>query len=273
MAIKRRTRPRHTGLFLTLCAALLLLAMLSQQPWAAGARGFAKGALAPLESVLTAAGNGVAQMTGGWRDSAGLRAENARLQAENADLRRQVAELQAAGIDNQSLRQALDFERTYGHAMLAAQVIGRGPDGFSITLEIDRGYNDGIRPGMVVVSGAGLVGRISEAGPHAAIVETLADPQSRVNAFLSKSALDGTVSGGPDALQMAINPRFGVAPADGEWAITSGVGGGYPRGLVVGLVTSVNHVDAATTDSAKLLWVNDTSRLSMVLVIKDFISS
>ncbi|HEY6822864.1 MAG TPA: rod shape-determining protein MreC [Steroidobacteraceae bacterium] len=249
---------------------MLLLAMVSQQPWAAGARGFLKGALTPFESAMTAAGNSVAQLTGGWGDSSGLRTENARLKAQNAELQKEVAQLQAQGLDNQALRQALDFERTYGHSMLAAQVVGRGPDGFSITLEIDRGSSDGLRPGMVVVSGAGLVGRIIETGPHAAIVETLADPQSRVSAFLSSSALEGTVAGGPQSLSMAINPRFGIAPADGEWAITSGVGGGYPRGLVIGLVTSVTHKDTATTDSASLLWVNDPTVLSVVLVIKDF---
>ncbi len=271
--IEKRSRPRPTRLFFTLCAALLLLAMVSQQPWAAGPRGFAKGALAPLEAALTAVSNGADQLTGGWGNVASLRAQNAQLQARNADLQRQVAQLQAEAIDNQALRQALDFERTYGRAMVAAQVVGRGPDGFSITLEIDRGSSDGVKPGMVVVSGAGLVGKVSETGPHAAIVETLADPQSRVSAFLSRSALEGTVAGGPDALPMTINPRFGVTPVDGEWAIPSGVGGGYPRGLVIGLLTSVDHQDAATTDSAKVMWVNDPTVLSVVLVIKDFVPS
>jgi rod shape-determining protein MreC len=247
--------------------------MVSQQPWAAGARGFAKGALAPLEGVLTAAGDRVSQLTSGFGDSAKLRAENERLRAQNAELQRQVAELQSEGLDNQALRQALDFERTYGRSMVAAQVVGRGPDGFSITLEIDRGSRDGVRAGMVVVSGAGLVGKVTETGPHAAIVETLADPQSRVNAFLSRSALEGTVAGGPDSLQMVINPRFGITPADGEWAITSGVGGGYPRGLVVGVVSSVTHRDSATNDSARVTWINDPSALSIVMVIEDFTPS
>src|SRR5256714_2018656 len=271
--MERRTRPRPTRLFLTLCAALLLLAMVSQQPWAAGPRGFAKGALAPHEGLLTAAGDRTMQLTSAFADSSQLRTENAQLKAQKADLQRQVAQLQAAGLDNQALRQALDFERSYGRSMVAAQVVGRGPDGFSLTLEIDRGSSDGIRPGMVVVSGAGLVGRVSEAGPHAAIVETLADPQSRVSAFLSRSALEGTVAGGPDALQMVINPRFGLTSTDGEWAITSGVGGGYPRGLVGGRVTSGTHRDSATTSTARLMWGNDPSVLSVVVVIKDFIAS
>jgi rod shape-determining protein MreC len=271
--MERRTQSGHTGLFLVLCAAMLLLAMVSEQPWAAGARGYAKGAVEPLEAALMAASNKLGSVTAVFGDISSLRAENQRLQAQNADLRRQLAELNAAGLDNQALRQALDFERTYGHKLVAAQVVGRGPDGFSLTVEIDRGSDDGLRAGMIVTSGAGLVGRVRETGPHAAIVQTLADPQSRVSAFLSKSGLEGTVIGGPGALQMQIDPRFGITPSVGEWVMTSGVGGGYPRGLVVAQVASVNHSDAATADGAALAWVNDPSNLSLVLVITDFVPS
>jgi len=187
--LERRTQARPTGLFLTLCAAMLLLAMVSQQPWASGARSYAKGAIAPLEQAMTAASDRVGAITAVFGDNAALRADNQRLQAQNSDLQRQIAELQAAGQDNLALRQALDFQRAYGHSTVAAQVVGRGPDGFSLTVEIDRGMSDGVRPGMVVASGAGLVGRVLEAAPHAAIVQTLADPQSRVSAYLAKAGL------------------------------------------------------------------------------------
>jgi rod shape-determining protein MreC len=270
VSLERRTRPRSTGLFLTLCAAMLLLAMVTQQPWAAGVRGEMKALLEPLEAAMTAVSDRAGAIASGFGDVAGLRADNQRLKDENAALNRQVAELQAEGLDNAALRQALDFQRAYGHATVPAQVVGRGPDGFDASLEIDRGSADGVRPGMVVVTGAGLVGRVEEAGQHASLVLTLADPQSRVNGFLSKSGLEGTVTGGPGALAMDIDPRFGAAPAVGEFAITSGVGGGYPRGLVIGQISSVDHDNAATIDNASLAWVNDPRAISVVLVITDF---
>lgn len=268
--MERRTQARPTGLFLTLCAAMLLLAMVSQQPWASGARSYAKGAFAPFEQAMTAVSDHLGAITAVFGDNAALRADNQRLQAQNADLQRQIAELQAAGQDNLALRQALDFQRGYGHATVAAQVIGRGPDGFSLTVEIDRGTSDGVRPGMVVASGAGLVGRVREASPHAAIVQTLADPQSRVSGYLAKTGLEGTVIGGAANLQMQINPRFGAAPAAGDWVLTSGVGGGYPRGLVIAKVAAVSYHDASTVDHATLTWVNDAATLTVVLVITDF---
>jgi rod shape-determining protein MreC len=265
-----RTRPRSTGRFLALAAALLALAVLSQQSWAAGARGTAKSALAPLEAQMMSLASAVERSTAIFGDIASLRADNQRLQAENQDLKRQLAEMNAAAYDNKELRLALDFQRSFGHRTVTAAVVGRGPDAFSRTLQIDRGSDDGVRAGMIVVSGAGLVGRVREAGPHGAIVQTLADPQSRANVFLSGSGLQGTVIGGPSALQLQLEHRIGSVASKGEWAITSGVGGGYPRGLVVGDVTRVTHSDAASVDTALVDWVNDPATLSLVIVVTDF---
>src|ERR1700687_2154153 len=269
-----RRSSAHTGQFLTLCAVMLLLAMLSEQSWAAGARGAAKSALAPLESVMTQAGRNLDRVTSVLGDISALRAENQRLMAADLALRRQVIELDAAAKENANLRQALDFKRLFGHSVVGArEVLGAGPDGFSRTVEIDRGTADGIRPGMVVATGAGLVGRVREAGPHGAIVETLADPRSRVNVYLAKSGLQGTVSGGPTALHLEIEHSLGLKASSGEWGLTSGVGGGCPRGLVVGELPSVTYRPASTSDQALLAWVNEPTSLSLLLVITDFVSS
>ena len=105
-------------------------------------------------------------------------------------------------------------------------------------------------------------------------MQTLADPQSRVNVFLSKSGLQGTVTGGPAALQLDVEHSLGVTAASGEWALTSGVGGGYPRGLVVGELASVTRRDSSTSDQALVAWVNDPrAAISLVLVITDFVPS
>lgn len=256
-----------------MCATILLVAMVSQQSWAAGARGVAKSALAPFESGLTAAAAQLDRVSSVLGDISSLRTQNQQLLADDAALRRQVAQLNAAASENLALRQALDFERSFGHRMVAAQVVGLGPDGFSRTLEIDRGTSDGVQAGMVVTTGAGLLGRVSEAGPHAAIVQTLGDPQSRVSVFLSRTGLQGTAFGGPTALQLRIDHSIGVVASNGDWALTSGVGGGYPRGLVVGEVASVIRHDAGTFDDAVLAWVNDPTNISLVLVITDFTPS
>lgn len=264
-------RSSSTRLFVLLCASAALLTVVTQQTWAVGPRDAARSALAPLESALASASRQYDRITSVFGDVSSLRAENERLRAADEALRQEVVQLNAQAKENATLRQDLNFERSYGHQMVAAQVIGRGPDNLSRTITIDRGTADGVHAGMVVATSSGLLGRIGEAGPHVAIVQTLEDPQSRVNVYLSKSGLNGVVSGASGSLRLAVEHPLGTSASVGEWALTSGLGGGYPRGLVIGEIASVTRSDAAPTDQAQLAWVNDPNRLDLVLVITDFI--
>jgi len=257
--VNRRAQSRSSGLFLGSAAAMVALILLTQLPGAGAPRGYLKAAVAPL-AVLTSglldwAGGGFAILHGAGR----LRADDERLTAENAALRRQVAELQAQG-----------FQKSYGHRLLAAQVIGRAPDGLTRSLTIARGRADGLRPGMVVVGGAGLVGRLSEVGERSSTVKTLVDAESRVNAYTSKSGLEGTVIGEGGPLGMEVLPKPGVIVAPGEWALTSGIGGLFPRGILVGQVAQFHRRDSATLEQADLAPAVDFAAVSMVMVLTDF---
>lgn len=269
--MQRRAQSRGTAYFVTAALLAGLLMLLTQLPVLAGPRAAVRGAAAPFEAGATAVEAAAGSALSVFGDIASLRAENRRLSDDNARLRAEVAHLQAAGVENDSLRRDLAFERGFGHRMLAANVIGRGPDAYARTLTIDRGSADGVRAGMVVVTGAGLIGRVREAAPHSAAVQTVADPLTRVNAYLVASSLEGTVSGGSGPLRMEVQPRAGVTAAAGEWALTSGIGGGYPRGIPVGQVTRFVRRDAATTHLAELAWANDLGTVTAVLVVTDFL--
>ncbi len=268
--MNRRAESRSSGLLLTSGALLIALLLLTQLPIAAGPRGLLKGAIAPLAVVAS----GFLDWAGGGIAVAGqashLRGDNERLAAENASLRRQVAELQAAGKENADLRSALGFSKRFGHRLAAAAVIGRAPDGLTRSLTIGRGRADGVALGMVVVSGAGLVGRVSEVSERSATVETLVDAASRVNSYASNSGLEGTVLGEGGPLAMDLLPKPGVVVAQGEWVLTSGIGGQFPRGILVGQVTQFHRRDSATLERADLAPAVDFASVSTVLVVIDF---
>jgi rod shape-determining protein MreC len=253
-------------------AALLLagLTALSQLPQTAAPRAALRDGLAPLEAVLSRSGSGLTAIASVLEDTARTRADNDRLRSENADLRRQVAQLSAAGQENDSLRQALAFERASGHRTLGANVIARGPDPISRSLTIDRGRADGVQEGMVVVAGGGLVGRVRDVAAHSATVQTVADPASRVNAYTVKSNLEGTVVGGQGLLRMEVLARPPSAAAPGEWVLTSGIGAGYPRGLVVGQVVRFQRRDSATTELADVALAAQLATVTALMVITDF---
>jgi rod shape-determining protein MreC len=268
--MNRRAQSRSSGLFLSTAAALLVLVLLTQLPVAAGPRGYLKGAMAPLavisSSFLDWVGGGLA-VAG---EASHLRTDNERLGAENAALRRQVAELQAAGQENASLRKSLEFEKSFGHRLLTAQVVGRAPDGLTRSLTIARGRADGVAPGMVVVSGAGLVGRVIEVSDRSATVQTLVDASSRVNSYTGKSGLEGTVLGEGGPLAMDVLPKPGAVVATGESVLTSGIGGLFPRGVLVGQVAQFHRRDSATLERAELAPAVDFMAVSTVLVVTDF---
>ena len=268
--MNRRAQSRSSGLFLSSAAALIALLLLTQLPLAAGPRGYLKGAMTPVAVVTS----GFLDWVGGGLSVVGeashLRSDNQRLAAENALLRRQVAELQAAGQENADLRRALDFAKGFGHRLLTAAVIGRAPDGLTRSISIGRGRADGVSVGMVVVSGAGLVGRVSEVTERSATVQTLVDASSRVNSYASKSGLEGTVLGEGGPLAMDVLPRPSVFIAPGEWVLTSGIGGLFPRGILVGQVTQFHRRDSATLERADLAPAVDFASVSTVLVVTDF---
>src|SRR4029077_15623063 len=74
-------------------------------------------------------------------------------------------------------------------------------------------------------------------------------------------------------LALDVQHAIGVGASDGDWVLTSGVGGSYPRGLVIGEIATVTHRDTSTSDLAEVAWVNEPTSVSFVLVITDFIPS
>jgi rod shape-determining protein MreC len=261
---------RQAGRYLVAASMMLALALVSQLPALAGPRALLCGGLVPFESSALYLERAIAGPTGYLGDIATLKGDNQGLRADNRRLRSETARLEAAGRENDELRRALDFERTYGRRLVSAQVVGRGPDTFSRTLTIDRGSGDGLKPGLVVVTGYGLVGRVREASPHAATIQTVADPSIRVNAYTVRSGLQGTVSGGSGPLRLEVQTRPDAAALPGEWVLTSGIGGGFPRGLVVGQVLRFDRHASAATELAEVAWANDLRSIGLVMVITDF---
>jgi rod shape-determining protein MreC len=271
VVMQPKRHSRSGGLFVVLCAAMAALSLLSQQSWASGAADAARSALAPAEGALVSAGARLDRGASMFGDVSALRAENERLRAADEQLRSQVLALSEAARENDALRQALDFERSSGFRTRAAQVVGRGPDGFSPTMVLDRGTADGVHAGMVVVTGAGLLGRIDHAGPHTSTVRTLADSSIPVPVVLVNANLQATVvGGGSDQLRIDVPNRAAGAVTKGDWVLTSDAGSNYPPGLVVGEVANVTRGTPPAADHADVAWVNDPARIDFVLVITDF---
>jgi rod shape-determining protein MreC len=205
------------------------------------------------------------------RDVASLRQRNAELEAEVAGLQTQIIELQQQVTETNVLSALLDFARANpSYSYKAAAVIGRDPSPFLRYVIINIGSNEGILPGMPVVTDKGLVGRVDAVVGEAARVQLETDAASAVNVRMQASNIEamlvGSITGN---LSLDMIPQDAIVQV-GDVVLTSGLGGSYPPNLLVGQVVSVRKLEYELFQQAAIQPNVDFSRLQFVLVITNF---
>ncbi|MDP2234620.1 MAG: rod shape-determining protein MreC, partial [Actinomycetota bacterium] len=160
------------------------------------------------------------------------------LRQQNTELRASVAELEEARLENQRLQKIVGFVEAAKLDSLGARVIGRPPSAWEGTLLIDRGAADGVKTGMPVLAPEGLLGQTVEVTEHSAKVRLITDQRSGVAALIQSTRAEGVARGSIEGrLSMEYVSRETTITV-GDIILTSGMGGVYPKGLLVGEVAS-----------------------------------
>ena len=189
--------------------------------------------------------------------------------SEGTDAVRLRAELAAARIDAataaelRALRLVAGATRVLPTRVVALAVL----PGAQATATIGLGTGDGVQPGMTVIDGDGLVGRVRRAGPHASVVLLAVDPTSAVGVRLAGSGEVGLCRGAGRRLRLQLRaPHARVAPRD---AVVTGPAGAttYVPGLPVGRVRSVSRSTDGLLRSADVQPAVDFTALDLVGVL------
>lgn len=228
--------------------------------------------LAPLQYGFSWASNQLAGIVQGVRDIRMLQAQTKELQDTIDRLMIENVRLREAEIELESLRELLHFRLANPtYEVLAAEVIGREPSNFLHYIIVDRGSEDNVAVGMPVVTARGLVGRVTAVYPHSSWVMLLTDPASSVNGLVQSSRATGTVQGqGHQTLVMHYIEQSDQVEK-GDVVLTSGLGGTFPKRLVIGQVTSVDRNDAEMFQQVQLESAVRFDRLEAVLIIQNFV--
>ncbi len=166
-------------------------------------------------------------------------AENQQLKQELGQLQLRNQELESTALEERRLTALLNFHEAHREApMVAAQVIGGSADPTSHTVFINRGERDGIRRNQAVITPNGIVGKIVEVSPRAAQVLLINDRDSGVGALFADTRTQGIIkgTGDPEPVMAYVVNEEKVHP--GEVILTSGEDRIFPKGLLVGAVTS-----------------------------------
>jgi rod shape-determining protein MreC len=229
----------------------------------------------PLQAGLSSVTEQVEQIAQTARDLRDLRQRNEELEAENARLLLENVRLREIQSEAELLRDLLNFVREnptfeYQGAHVVASVIGREPTNVQRYITIDAGEEAGIAHNMPVTTDRGLVGRISDVGRGWSRVLLIIDASSSVHALTQSTRASGLVEGQADGSLIMRSIPQGDTVSVGDVVFTSGLGGNFPRQLLIGQITSVERRDYELYQRATVQPTVDFDHLEVVMVITNF---
>ena len=202
-------------------------------------------------------------------------------ESEIIQLHEQIAQLtlenrglQALERENRELRRLLNLSRRMPYRIKAARIAMRDLTTWWQTARLDRGARDGITPGMPALAAEGLVGQVLEVSKRTADVTFLINPACRVAGMIPRVDAFGIVRGegmslrGPPLCRMDFIARdMDIRP--GDEVVTSGLGGIFPPGLLIGYVRQTRQDPTGLYQSAEILPAADFRNLQMVFLVSD----
>jgi rod shape-determining protein MreC len=226
----------------------------------------------PLQNALTRVSEPAADFISNIRRTGELSDENQALRAENERLNAEVARLREDETRLQQLAQLLQVKQAHpDEQFLAANVFARDPSDVKEVVAIDRGKRDGVKEGMAVVTeGGSLVGSITSVFDDYAWVTLITDPDSAVSAMIQESRAQGVVSGSYSRRLTMEFLRQAAAVNEGDMVLTSGIGGDFPPGLVIGRVSAVESSRQEIFKNVTVEPLASLSRLETALVLTSF---
>lgn len=169
------------------------------------------------------------------------------LQKENQQLRIRNMQWEPVMQENLRFRKHYAWEKQVSWKLKLARVVGRDPANWWRTIRIDAGLRDGVTTNCAVFTAEGLVGRVSEAGFAHSQVVLVGDPDCRVSVMVEETRDQGVVAPAssspldPMLVELSYLPRQTQLRA-GQRVVTSGQGGVFPPGLVVGQLVDFRTV-------------------------------
>lgn len=249
-----------------------------------GSLGGRAGFLTNLDGALRAPFQQAAATTASWLESIyGYIYKYDQLAAENEELKNQLAAAQAearegreATEENERLRTLLEFKQRHtDFALESAKVVSYSASNWSSIMTISKGEDAGIEVGDSVMTESGaLVGQVIEVGSNWATVRSVIDVDMSVGGYVSGSGATAMVLGDFTLMQDGC-VRFGylaegMSIFTGDTVLTSGKGGAFPAGLVVGTITDVRTEAGGQQTYGVITPACDLGELLQVFVIKDF---
>ena len=196
------------------------------------------------------------------------------IEEENKNLKKKIGELTAMNLsyqesykEAQRLKKLLAFSDEHNYHFISARVIGREQAALSRTISIDKGLAHGLKTGMPVVAPPGLIGRLVDVSWHASRVLLFIDENSNIDAIVQRNRTQGIISGAGSRGMILKYISKTQDVKEGDVIVSSGMGGVFPKGLLIGQVNHVDRQEASLFIKINVASYVDLSKLEEILIL------
>lgn len=266
----------RVGIIVAAAALLILLGSASRGGRIGLAQNVSGIVKAPVQKVLSSAVNWFDSLYGFLYNYDKLLAENESLRSQLADAQKSARDGIEASEENSRLRQLLELrEKHTDYELESCKVVLWSSSNWSSTFTISKGSSSGIELGDPVITEYGaVVGQIVELGTTWATVSTVIDVDSSVGAFVGASGNSGMVVGEYSFMKQKQAKLAYLADGAqifiGDDVLTSGSGGAFPAGLVIGTITAVQTEAGGQIEYGIVKPQCELDSLVQVFIIKSF---
>ncbi|MDQ0148709.1 rod shape-determining protein MreC [Eubacterium multiforme] len=204
-------------------------------------------ALNPIQKIAYTANSKLKEFVDLCLNFSTVKAENKSLTVENAKLKKQLLEYSELKAQNDELRKVLKFKDSRDdYNYVATNIIGYSGGNILDGYIVDKGKNDGIEKGMIVIAADGLVGQVTSVASNWSIIKSILNENVAVSVKVESTKentgilrgyreSDGTSVCKVENLPMDSNIKVG------DTIVTSGLGQIYPKDIMIGKVESVEE--------------------------------
>ena len=229
--------------------------------------------LNPAQSLLYKGTNKIKETLDFFLNFSEVKAENKELINKNQELENKIATYSDLKEENDRLREVLNFaEERNNYNYISCDIIGYSGGNFLDGYIVNKGKNENVQKGMIVIASQGLVGQVTSVGNNWSIIQSLVNENIAVSVMVERTRdVTGYLKGYKDSKNANLAKVYDL-PMDsevkeGDVIMTSGVGMLYPKEIRIGEVTSVEEDKVKVMKSAVVKPYVDFNKLEEVFIV------
>jgi rod shape-determining protein MreC len=229
--------------------------------------------LNPVQSIVYKGTNGIKETLDFFLNFSEVKAQNKELVDKNQELENKLSTYSDLKEENDRLRQVLKFaEDRNNYNYIACDITGYSGGNFLDGYIVNKGKNDNIQKGMIVIAAQGLVGQVTSVGNTESIVQSLVNENISVSVMVESTRdATGFIKGYKDSQNRNLAKVYDLPMEsevkEGDVIMTSGIGRLYPKEIRIGEVISVQEDKVMVMKNAVVKPYVDFNKLEELFIV------